>query len=120
VPTASLVDRVLAAAPIQVLSAVTAPPREIEPAPFDLARADAALAVAWNRVSACTPPQDKGLQVTVNMVLAPSGRVTAAWVASPPYAGTTVGQRIAKKLRSAATAPFQGEALVINRSYVVP
>jgi hypothetical protein len=115
----SPVQRVLAAAPIQILSAVVAPAKEIEAAPFDLARVDAALDVAWGRAKACTPPQDRGLPVSMNVVIAPTGRITSAWVASESYGGTTIGHCIARKFRSTVTAPFQGEALVIHRVYLV-
>jgi hypothetical protein len=114
------VQRVLAAAPIEALSAARTAPREIEAAPFDLAKVDAALDGAWHRAKTCIPPEDKGLPVTVNVVLSPSGRITSAWVAGNRYGGTTVGHCIARTFRSTVTAAFQGEALVVDRTYTVP
>jgi hypothetical protein len=115
----SPVRRVLAAVPSQVLPAVALPPREIEAAPLDLARVDAALQAAWGRARVCLPPQDKGVVVSVHAVLSTSGRVTSAWVEGARYGGTVVGRCIARTIRSTVTAPFEGDALLINRSYVV-
>lgn len=102
-----------------------ASPTEPEPSeppelpPFDAASANASLAAAADRASACRKPSDPSGVANVTVTFAPSGRVTTAIVSGPPFAGTPTGGCIATSMRSASVTPFGGERVTVNKTVVI-
>jgi len=87
-------------------------------ASVDISRPAAAVAisVAGRRAAACTTPDDARSTMPVSVTFAPSGRVTTATVDGGPFAGTAVGGCIARALRGASVAPFEGSPVTVHSS----
>lgn len=75
-----------------------------------------AISVAGRRAASCTSPDDARSTMPVSVTFAPSGRVTTATVDGGPFAGTAVGGCIARALRSATVAPFEGGPVTVHSS----
>ena len=56
----------------------------------------------------------------VAITFAPNGRVTVSQVSGAPFAGTPVGGCIAAAFRSATVPPFEGDAVTVHTSVVIP
>jgi hypothetical protein len=87
-----------------------APPAQI----LDRAEAARAVAAAALAAGACTDPDDARASMGVRVTFAPSGRVTAAQVVSGPFLGTPTGGCVARSLRGASVAPFEGPATTVS------
>jgi hypothetical protein len=96
---------------------------ESEPAvpagPFDRAAASAALGRAANEASACRREGDPSGMAAVTITYSPSGRVTTATVAGPPFSGTATGGCIAATFRKAAIPPFSGELVTVKKTVTI-
>jgi len=84
----------------------------------------AAARVALGRAAAaagsgCKQPDDPAGGGKVSVTFAPSGRVTAARVVGPPFAGTRIGGCIAATFRTATVPPFSGDPVVVTKDVVV-
>ena len=87
--------------------------------PFDASAANASLAEAQARASSCRKPDDPSGVAQVTITFAPSGRVTTALVAGPPFAGTPTGGCVASTLRSARVPPFVGEPVTVRKTVTI-
>ena len=87
---------------------------------FDKTAAAAALAAAAADAASCKAEGDPSGVARVAVTFAPSGRVTSAVVSGPPFAGTTTGGCIARKLRGASVPPFDGSPVIVNRTVTIP
>jgi hypothetical protein len=112
-------------APAQVLPKSTAParaPASAAPAPppaniaFDAGATNAALAEAAARSSGCKKPNDPSGMAVVTITFAPSGRVTSANIAGPPFAGTETGSCIASLMRSVHVPLFTGDFITVKKT----
>ncbi len=120
------------AAPLPTTEALK-PPRSEEPAPeaaaapapvvasgpFDRSAAAAALAEATRAASACRKDGDPSGVANTTITFAPSGRVTAALLSGPPFAGTPTGSCIAAALRRMRVPAFEGERITVAKTIVV-
>ncbi len=75
-----------------------------------------AISVAGRRAASCLDADDARATMPVSVTFAPSGRVTTATVDGGPFAGTAVGGCIARALRSAKVAPFDGAPVTVHTS----
>ena len=75
-----------------------------------------AIAMAGRRAASCLRPGDDRGSMPVSVTFAPSGRVTSSTVNGRPFAGTTTGGCIARALRSASVAPFEGAPVTVHSS----
>ncbi|MEB2325047.1 MAG: hypothetical protein OZ921_21205 [Sorangiineae bacterium] len=87
--------------------------------PFNQAAAAAALASAAGAASACRKEGDPSGTARVSVTFAPSGRVTTANVAGPPFAGTPTGGCIAATLKRAKVPPFSGAFVTVSKTVVI-
>lgn len=88
-------------------------------APFDRAAATTALQVAEGQAAACRSAGDPSGTARVVVTFAPSGRVTSAVVAGPPFAGTPTGGCIASRFRAARVPAFEGSYVTVAKTVVV-
>ena len=98
---------------------VIPPPAAAQPvASVDISRPAAAVAisVASRRAASCLSADDVRSSMPVSVTFAPSGRVTTATVDGGPFVGTAVGGCIARALRSASVAPFEGAPVTVHTS----
>jgi hypothetical protein len=86
---------------------------------FDRGAAASALASAAAQASACRKEGDPSGVANVTLTFAPSGRVTAAKLSGPPFAGTATGGCIASTLRRAKVPPFDGDLVTVSKTIVV-
>jgi hypothetical protein len=94
----------------------TAPTSTKAEGPFNQDAARAALASAVSQASACRKPGDPSGVAAVTITFSPSGRVTSATIAGPPFAGTPTGGCIAATLRRARVPPFTGEMVTVRKT----
>jgi hypothetical protein len=87
--------------------------------PFDASAASASLAAAQARASSCRKADDPSGVAQVSITFAPSGRVTQATVAGPPFAGTPTGGCVASTLRSARVPAFVGEPVTVRKTVTI-
>lgn len=87
--------------------------------PFDASAANASLAQAQSRASSCRKADDPSGVAQVTITFAPSGRVTTALVAGPPFAGTQTGGCVASTLRSARVPPFLGDPVTVRKTVTI-
>lgn len=90
-----------------------------EGTPFDRSAAASALASAAAQASACRKDGDPSGVANVTVTFAPSGRVTAAKLSGPPFAGTATGGCIASTLRRAKIPAFDGDMVTVGKTIVV-
>jgi len=115
---------VAAATVVTVAGATAVKPRARSKAaeatePFDASAANASLAQAQARASSCRKADDPSGVAQVTITFAPSGRVTTALVAGPPFAGTQTGGCVASTLRSARVPPFLGEPVTVRKTVTI-
>jgi hypothetical protein len=91
-------------------------------APVEISRSATAVAIsaAGRRAAGCTTPGTARASMPVSVTYAPSGRVTAARVDGGPFVGTSAGSCIARTLRTATIAPFDGPPVTVHGSVRVP
>lgn len=87
--------------------------------PFDRAAASAALGRAASEASACRRDGDPSGMAAVTITYSPSGRVTTATVAGPPFSGTPTGGCIAATFRKAMIPPFEGELVTVKKTVTI-
>ncbi|HVJ22257.1 MAG TPA: zinc-ribbon domain-containing protein [Polyangiaceae bacterium] len=103
----------------------TTPKEKEEPAPaaaaapFSISAAQAALGSAAGGAGSCKKPGGPTGSGKVQVTFAPSGRVTSANVAGPPFAGTAVGGCVAGVFRRAKVPPFSGNPVTVSKSFSV-
>ncbi len=91
-----------------------------EPAgPFDRDAASAALGRAAGEASACRRDGDPSGMAAVTITYSPSGRVTTATIAGPPFSGTPTGGCIAATFRKAAIPPFSGDLVTVKKTVTI-
>jgi hypothetical protein len=110
----------VAPSPEAIAPRMVIPPLAAAPpvAGTDLSRPAAAVAisVAGRRAASCTADDDARSTMPVSVTFAPSGRVTTATVDGGPFVGTAVGGCIARALRGATVAPFDGAPVTVHSS----
>jgi predicted Zn finger-like uncharacterized protein len=87
--------------------------------PFSISAAQAALGSAAGSAGGCKKPGGPTGSGKVQVTFAPSGRVTSANVAGPPFAGTPVGGCVAGMFRRAKVPPFSGNPVTVSKSFSV-
>lgn len=85
-------------------------------APFDRARARAALDAAAGAAAGCAHDDGGTRRVPVAVTFAPSGRVTTALVTGGRFAGTSTGSCVARAFRGVQTAPFAGSFVTVQKT----
>jgi len=92
---------------------------ESEEAQFDAEAATEALDSAAVRASACRQPDDPSGIAIVTVTFAPSGRVTTATIAGPPFAQTPTSSCIVGKMRAARVPRFSGGYITVKRTVTI-
>lgn len=87
--------------------------------PFDAAEAASALDGAAERASSCRQESDPSGTAVVTITFAPSGRVTTATIAGPPFFGTPTGSCIARTMRSATVPAFSGKLVTVRKTVTI-
>jgi hypothetical protein len=99
------------------------PSREVvaktEQLAFDADAAASALDDAASRASSCRQAADPSGVAVVTVTFAPSGRVTTATIAGPPFVGTTTGSCIAATMRSAKIPEYSGQFKTVKKTVTV-
>ncbi len=114
-PTAAMAASLAAATP-PVAGAKAPSVADLGSADFSRSAAAVAITSAGRRAAACLQPGDARGSMPVSVTFAPSGRVTTSTVDGGPFAGTTTGGCIARALRSAGVAPFDGAPVTVHSS----
>lgn len=114
-PTAAMAASLAAASP-RVESAKAPSVADLGSAEFSRSNAAVAISAAGRRAAACLQPGDARGSMPVSVTFAPSGRVTSSTVDGGAFAGTTTGGCIARALRSAGVAPFDGAPVTVHSS----
>lgn len=91
----------------------------VEEDPFDAREAASALDSAAERASACRREADPSGTALVTITFAPSGRVTTATLAGPPFIGTATGSCIASTMRSAKVSAFSGNYVTVRKTVTI-
>lgn len=114
-PEAAMAASLDAISPQRVTAKNAAAP---DPASAGISRPAAAVAIsmAGRRAASCLQPGDARGSMPVSVTFASSGRVTSSTVNGGPFAGTTTGGCIARALRSASVAPFEGGPVTVHSS----
>jgi len=86
---------------------------------FDSDAAAGALESAAQRASTCRQPTDPSGVARVTVTFAPSGRVTTANLAGPPFVGTPTGSCIATVMRSATIPSFSGNTVTVHKTVTI-
>jgi len=95
------------------------PPPAPAAGPFSISAAQAALGSAAGGAGSCKKPGGPTGSGKVQVTFAPSGRVTSANVAGPPFAGTPVGGCVAGVFRRAKVPPFSGNPVTVSKSFSI-
>jgi len=90
-----------------------------EEEPFDAREAASAVDSAAERASSCRREADPSGTALVTITFAPSGRVTTATLAGPPFIGTATGSCIANTMRSAKVAAFSGKHVTVRKTVTI-
>jgi hypothetical protein len=91
-----------------------APPAAPPKQDIDMAAASRAVGAAAHAAAACLEADDARTTMPVSLTFAPSGRVTSAKVTGGPFVGSEIGGCIARSLRGASVAPFDGEPVTVS------
>jgi hypothetical protein len=103
-------------APAPGATEAPAEPRAAAEGPFNADAARTALAAAVAQASSCRKPGDPSGVAAVTITFSPSGRVTSANIAGPPFAGTPTGGCIAATLRRARVPAFTGDMVTVRKT----
>jgi predicted Zn finger-like uncharacterized protein len=87
--------------------------------PFSVSAAQVALTQAAANAASCAKPGGPTGTGKAQVTFAPSGRVTSANVATPPFAGTGVGGCVASVFRRARVPAFSGNPVTVSKSFSV-
>jgi hemolysin activation/secretion protein len=90
-----------------------------EEEPFDAREAAHAVDEAAERASSCRREADPSGVAVVTITFAPSGRVTTATLAGPPFIGTPTGSCIASTMRSARVSAFSGKHMTVRKTVTI-
>jgi predicted Zn finger-like uncharacterized protein len=93
------------------------PPTDEPETPFSREAAIAALENSARLAASCKTASSPTGLARLSITFAPSGRVTAAVVDGPPFAGTPEGSCIASKFRAATIPRFSGGNVIVHRSF---
>jgi hypothetical protein len=117
-PASKLAARALPAVPE---AAVTAPSavEPAKPAPFNHKAANTTLDQSARAASSCRRGSDPSGVARAVVSFAPTGRVTAAVISGPPFAGTETGSCIARTLRQAVIPAFSGDITTVAKTVEV-
>jgi predicted Zn finger-like uncharacterized protein len=88
-------------------------------APFSVSAAQVALTQAASNAGGCAKPGGPTGSGKATVTFAPSGRVTTANVATPPFAGTPVGGCVAGQFRKARVPAFAGNPVTVSKSFSI-
>jgi hypothetical protein len=105
-----------AAIPPQMVIPPPAATAPVAAAEISRPAAAVAISVAGRRAASCLTGDDARSTMPVSVTFAPSGRVTTATVDGGPFVGTSAGGCIARALRSASVAPFDGSPVTVHSS----
>jgi hypothetical protein len=86
---------------------------------FDSEAAASALESAAQRASSCRQSADPSGVARVTVTFAPSGRVTTATIAGPPFVGTPTGSCIAMVMRGASVPAFSGSNVTVHKTVTI-
>jgi len=89
------------------------------PSGFDKSTVQAALSRAANMVGMCRRPGGASGPGKATVTLAPSGRVQDVSIQGG-IAGTPTGECVAAQFRTVKVPPFQGSAVTVSKSFVIP
>jgi hypothetical protein len=122
--TATSPTTTFAPPPNEPKPAVVAPSSTPEPeapsAPeFDPDAAKRALAQGAANAHGCRGPDDPSGVARLTIIFAPSGRVTSARIAGPPFQGTPAGSCIAQRFQGLRIAKFAGSAVSITKEVTI-
>jgi hypothetical protein len=101
----------------QAKAEVDSPPED--QSKFDTEEATSALDGAAERASSCRQAEDPSGVAVVTITFAPSGRVTTATIAGPPFVGTATGSCIASKMRTARVPAFTGQFVTVRKTVTI-
>jgi len=87
--------------------------------PFDKEAASSLLGGAIAKAAACRGDGEPRGSARVAITFAPSGRITQATVAGPPYAGTATGGCIARTVRDVKIRPFAGAPITVSKTVTI-
>ena len=93
--------------------------RQAPAGPFDRGAAANALAQASSVAAACRKAGDPSGVANATITFAPSGKVTAALLSGPPFAGTPTGSCIAAALRRVRVPAFEGDRITVAKAIAV-
>jgi hypothetical protein len=88
--------------------------------PLDQAALRSALETAAGQAATCKKDGDPSGSAVARITFMPSGRVTAAVISGPPFAGTTTGGCIAATLRRARIPAFSGDMVTVSKTITIP
>lgn len=119
-----------AAAPVVAARTLTPPARDtaplapsaaapVKPAPFSLKAANTSLDRSAKAASSCRRGTDPSGVARAVVSFAPTGRVTAAVISGPPFAGTDTGSCIARTLRQTVIPEFDGPITTVAKTVEV-
>jgi hypothetical protein len=94
-------------------------PTEASEVAFDKSAAASAIAARKGSAAGCKQEGGPTGHAKVSITFAPSGRVTTANIAGPPFAGTPVGGCVASKFRSATVPPFSGGPVTVHTTVAI-
>jgi hypothetical protein len=107
-------------APAPDLAPSAAEPAEpVKPAPFSLKAANLSLETSARAASSCRRGSDPSGVARAVVTFAPTGRVTAAVISGPPFAGTETGSCIARALRQTVIPAFEGAITTVSKTVEV-
>jgi hypothetical protein len=86
---------------------------------FDPNVAKAAITAAAQAINVCREKGGPTGKATVVVTFAPDGKVSAAMVSDPPFAGTATGACIAQAMKRASVPPFSGLPGTISKSFAI-
>ena len=90
-----------------------------KPAPFSLKAANSSLDRSARAASTCRRGTDPSGVARAVVSFAPTGRVTAAVISGPPFAGTETGSCIARTLRQTVIPEFEGPITTVAKTVEV-
>jgi hypothetical protein len=88
-------------------------------AEFDSEAARVALGAGAAAASGCRKAEDPSGTAQLTITFAPSGRVTSARIAGPPFQGTPTGSCIAGAFHSVRVPAFGGAAVTITKEVTI-
>jgi hypothetical protein len=116
-PSPKVAARALTAPEVAVVAPSAVEPAK--PAPFNHKAANTTLDQSAKAASSCRRGSDPSGVARAVVSFAPTGRVTAAVISGPPFAGTETGSCIARTLRQAVIPAFSGDITTVAKTVEV-